>query len=320
MNIATMSLAYLRAGRSTPLLILLLLALGTATITLLLLASAQLEERMGRDARGIDLVVGAKGSPMQLILSAVYHLDIPTGNIPLSEAQRARKAQAAREEDDPALARRLGEGVPHRRHQSRLRRALRRERRRRPAVGEIHGNRHRRRRGDAYRLGRSARASPARTAWKKAAAHHGDHPFRVVGVLARTGSVLDRLILTSLESVWDVHARADYAEGRETDAAGEEKREITALLDTVRLAACGRAAAALRQRANRDAGGVAGVRERAAVRHLWASAFDVRARCLPLILIVSAARQRLRRALQRVARAALRPRDHAHARIVARAS
>jgi putative ABC transport system permease protein len=34
---------------------------------------------------------------------------------------------------------------------------------------------------------------------------HGDHPYRVSGVLAPCGCVLDRLILTSTESVWQVH-------------------------------------------------------------------------------------------------------------------
>ena len=42
------------------------------TIVLLLLFSAQLEERLLRDARGFDLVIGAKGSPLQLILSSIY--------------------------------------------------------------------------------------------------------------------------------------------------------------------------------------------------------------------------------------------------------
>ena len=55
---------------------LILLSLGVATIVLLLLVVGQLEERMNRDAAGIDLVVGAKGSPMQLILAGIYHLDV----------------------------------------------------------------------------------------------------------------------------------------------------------------------------------------------------------------------------------------------------
>ena len=37
---------------------------------------------------GYDAVLGAKGSPVQLVLSTVYHADLPTGNIPLAEAQR----------------------------------------------------------------------------------------------------------------------------------------------------------------------------------------------------------------------------------------
>jgi putative ABC transport system permease protein len=35
---------------------------------------------------------------------------------------------------------------------------------------------------------------------------HDEHPYRVAGVLAPTGGVVDRLLLTSLESVWAVHA------------------------------------------------------------------------------------------------------------------
>ena len=70
MNLLRISFAYLRARPLDTALNLLLLALGIGTITLVLLATPQLEERMGRDARGIDLVAGAKGSPMQLILAA----------------------------------------------------------------------------------------------------------------------------------------------------------------------------------------------------------------------------------------------------------
>ena len=49
---------------------------------------------------------------------------------------------------------------------------------------------------------------------------HGEAPFTVVGTLARTGTVLDRLVLTSIESVWHVHDRHD--------AAGQQ--EVTVLL------------------------------------------------------------------------------------------
>ena len=64
----------------------MLLDLGVATIVVLMLFSDQFKNRLNRDARGIHLVIGAKGSPLQLILSTIYHVDIPTGNISLKEA------------------------------------------------------------------------------------------------------------------------------------------------------------------------------------------------------------------------------------------
>ena len=91
MNLATISFAYLKARSLNTLLNILLLALGVATIVLLLLATTQLDQRMRRDAQGIDLVVGAKGSPMQVILSSIYHLDVPTGNIPYKQALEISK-------------------------------------------------------------------------------------------------------------------------------------------------------------------------------------------------------------------------------------
>ena len=87
MSLFGLSLAYLRARALNAALNLVLLALGVGMIVLLLLFSAQLEHRLTRDARGIDLVIGAKGSPLQLILSSIYHVDFPTGNVPLAEAE-----------------------------------------------------------------------------------------------------------------------------------------------------------------------------------------------------------------------------------------
>ena len=51
---------------------LLLLSLGLGAITFLLLVGTQMDRAFERDLAGIDLVVGAKGSPMQLILAGVF--------------------------------------------------------------------------------------------------------------------------------------------------------------------------------------------------------------------------------------------------------
>jgi putative ABC transport system permease protein len=63
-----------------------LLTASVATISLLLILQYQFEKQYTRSIKGIDMVIGAKGSPLQLILSAVYHIDDPTGNIPYTAA------------------------------------------------------------------------------------------------------------------------------------------------------------------------------------------------------------------------------------------
>ena len=49
-----------------------------------------IKTQMDNNLKGIDMVVGAKGSPLQLILSAVYHIDSPTGNISVKDAKKIK--------------------------------------------------------------------------------------------------------------------------------------------------------------------------------------------------------------------------------------
>jgi putative ABC transport system permease protein len=88
MNLFLLVWNYLKAKPLNTGLNILLLSLGIAVITILLLFNNQLEEKISQNAKGIDLVVGAKGSPLQLILCNIFHIDFPTGNIKLAEAER----------------------------------------------------------------------------------------------------------------------------------------------------------------------------------------------------------------------------------------
>ncbi|MEL6590703.1 MAG: ABC transporter permease, partial [Bacteroidota bacterium] len=65
-----------------------LILFGVAIISLVLVIQSQVEQKFERDLEGTDLVVGAKGSPLQLVLSAIYHIDSPTGNIKLAEVRK----------------------------------------------------------------------------------------------------------------------------------------------------------------------------------------------------------------------------------------
>lgn len=62
-------------------LAILLMATGLSIVIVLLLTQGQMDREFRKNLSEIDLVVGAKGSPLQLVLSSVYHIDNPTGNI-----------------------------------------------------------------------------------------------------------------------------------------------------------------------------------------------------------------------------------------------
>ena len=70
---------------------LVLLAFGVGLVSLLMLSEKQLSETFNRNIEDIDLVLGAKGSPLQLILANVYHVDAPTGNIRLADAEKVKR-------------------------------------------------------------------------------------------------------------------------------------------------------------------------------------------------------------------------------------
>jgi putative ABC transport system permease protein len=230
MNLATVSLGYLRARPLNTGLNILLLALGVATIALLLLATQQIEERLQRDARGIDLVIGAKGSPMQIILSSIYHLDVPTGNMSYRQAREIAQHRAVKSVIPLALGdsyrglRIVGTNHDYLAHYGA-----------RLAAGRLWEK------PLEVVLGAEAAARTGHAIGAQFAGAHGlgdggeahdEHKYQVVGVLAPSGSVLDRLVLTSVESVWAVHA-GHHDIHDITDIASrmsDDEKEYTALL------------------------------------------------------------------------------------------
>ncbi|MEZ5932762.1 MAG: FtsX-like permease family protein [Alphaproteobacteria bacterium] len=202
-----LSLAYLRERPLITALNTLLLALGVGVIVLLLLVSERLEQRLTRDAAGIDLVIGAKGSPLQLILSSVYHVDIPTGNIPFEEVERWRHHDLVEAVIPLALGDSLGSF-----------RIVGSE----PAYPEHYGaefaeGRYWQAPLEAV-LGASVAAKTGLAVGDRFAGNHGlapggpahaDHPYTVVGILTPTGSIIDRLVLTGIDSIWRSHGLID---------------------------------------------------------------------------------------------------------------
>lgn len=223
MNLLTLSLAGLRGARLTHTLNILILALGLGTVTLLQLFSSTITERIVRDTRGIDLVVGAKGSPLQLVLSAVFQADIPTGNIPLDEAATILRSPMV--ESGAPVA--LGDSVSSfrivgttpdylRLYGAALARGRLWQRPMEAVLGAETVRHLRLAIGDSF--------AGAHGLTGKGDVHKG-FPYTVTGILAPTGSVIDRLVLTSVESVWKVH---------ENRFRLAQPREVTAVLLHVR--------------------------------------------------------------------------------------
>lgn len=229
-NAVSLALKSLRHKALATSLNLLLMAAGIALMTFVLSASQQLQDSALRDARGIDLVVGAKGSPLQLILSSVYHVDVPTGNIPLSAEAELRKNRMVKKVIPLALGdsfngfRIVGTSPDYIAHYGA---SLKQGMLFNGPMQAVFGAQ------AAARTGVSVGASFAGShGLVGGGEQHRDAPYKVVGILQPTGSVLDRLVLTPVESVWKVHEVASGIDAGDPEekAAMDAERELTALL------------------------------------------------------------------------------------------
>ncbi|NMM46931.1 ABC transporter permease [Marinigracilibium pacificum] len=188
----------------------LLVATGTGIISLLFLIDNDIQKKLYGDVKGVQMVVGAKGSPLQLILSAVYQADNPTGNIKAEEIKPFLKHPLVKK----AIPLAYGDSYNGTR-----------------IVGTdtsyLNLYNAKLKKGTYFSkpmevvLGAEAAATHNLTVGDIIYSQHGqavdadkhDHPFKVTGVLAPTGLVIDRLFITRYESLWDVHevqGQGDY--------------------------------------------------------------------------------------------------------------
>jgi putative ABC transport system permease protein len=194
---------------------LVLFALGVGLISLLLLLSKQLQDKFDKNLAGIDLVVGAKGSPLQLILNSMYHIDAPTGNISIDEVKAFLNPR------HPLIATSvpLSMGDSYRTYR---------------IVGSNHkilelynaqiGEGKLWEKTFEVTLGANVATELGLKVGETFYSSHGlvmdagmEHddtePFVVVGILQPTGAVIDQLILTNTQSIWAVHEHSEVGKG-----------------------------------------------------------------------------------------------------------
>ena len=203
MNIRRLGWRNLKSNPLNTLLSLLLMTFGVGVISLLLLLNNQIEQQLQSNLRGIDMVVGAKGSPLQLILSSVYHIDNPTGNIPYKEANKLDKNPLV----DFTIPLSFGDsyngyrivGTTHQYtelYEVSLKEGRLWNRSLEVVLGSTVAEIHQLKIGDTF-YGTHGLDEGGHV--------HDDYAYEVVGILKASYSTLDQLILTKSESVWKVH-------------------------------------------------------------------------------------------------------------------
>ena len=203
MNLLRLSFANLTVSPLSSAVNILLLALGTASIAALLLANTHLASVLQRNAAGIDLVIGATGSPLQLVLAGVYHADVPPGNIDSKELTR----WAAHPMVASAIPLSLGDSYDGYRIVGTV-----------EEFSDLYGatlqaGRFWHRPFEAVIGSNVAQSTGLETGDTFSGNHglvasgeaHDGIPYRVVGQFLATDSVLDSLIVTSTRSVWLMH-------------------------------------------------------------------------------------------------------------------
>lgn len=210
MTIFKLSWRNLVASPLNTILSLLLMSLGVGIISLLILLNNEMKQQVKNNLKEIDMVVGAKGSPLQLILSSVYHIDNPTGNIPLSSINKLKKNRLV----DLVIPLSYGDSYEGFRivgsthdyidlYNAEIKEGRSWEGAFEVAIGSEVAKIHNLQIGDNFYGSHGL---------LKGGHVHDNYAYTVVGILNFSGTVIDKLILTDYQSVWNVHNKDDSSE------------------------------------------------------------------------------------------------------------
>lgn len=231
MNSLLISFRYLKANLLTTFVNILLIALGVGMLVLLWISVEQSEANFSRNLRGIDMVIGSKGSPQQIILSSIYHADYPTGNIKLVDANKIahnpliKKAIPLGLGDSYQGFRIVGTTLDYPNHyEAKIEKGQWWKEKMEVVIGKT----------VAQELNLSLQQTFSGSHGLSEGGDSHETLYKVVGIMQETNTVLDKLILTDLSNIWQIHTEhEEETENHEKlDSLTEANREITALLLT----------------------------------------------------------------------------------------
>ena len=201
---------------------ILLMILGVTIITLSVLVNQITKNTFTKNNPNLDVVVGAKGSPLQLVLSSIHHIDIPTGNISYKNAKKIMKHPAIKF----GVPISLGDNFQNYRivgtdkkflklYDAELEIGSMWEKPMQSVIGSNVAN-FTKLKINKFFVGSHGLIDTGDI--------HSEQPYKVVGILKKTGTILDNLIITSLDSVWNLHSNQNDI------LKNSDSLEVTALL------------------------------------------------------------------------------------------
>ncbi|SEQ63267.1 ABC transporter permease [Neolewinella agarilytica] len=238
MNLLSLAWKNLTFKPLSALLSVLLFALSIGLISLLLNLRQQADEQFDNNLAGINLVVGAKGSPLELTLNSMYHVGYATGNVTLKEVRSFFNPKHPIVADAVPLS--VGDSYRGYRIVGTIPKLL-------DWYGASLASGERWDDDFEVVVGAEVAAKNGLGLGDKFRSNHGiidegedniehDDEFTVVGILAPSGTVMDQIVLTTNQTYWHSHGEhegEDHAEHDHEDHAGHNhgKRDIQALLE-----------------------------------------------------------------------------------------
>ncbi|WP_103864251.1 ABC transporter permease [Aquimarina sp. I32.4] len=183
----------------------ILLALSIGLLLFISQINKALDHQLQNNFAGIDMVVGAKGSPLQLVLSSVFHIDNPTGNITYDEYTKLKKHPWTKEVVPISLGdnyngyRIIGTTANF---ASLYKTTLEKGKNATNPMEVVLGSQVAEQ--SKLTLGDKIHGTHGLLANQEGGKHE-EHMMIVVGIYQSTGKVIDRLITTPLETIWMLH-------------------------------------------------------------------------------------------------------------------